>query len=160
MATETWDNFGSRNNLLPDSTMPLPEPMLTSHMCRTILQRVSKLLYCVMGLRITLLTFPGGQWINALTFQPFSCNHTQQLFEITKTQDIFSLAAVAWKHPKYPCFYILPLEFEVNIDIYKHENSEVIYSNRNKSPNGMSGNSRLQKHGRHVNSFHLTKCIG
>ena len=53
----------------------------------------------------------------------------------------------------YPCFCILPLEFEVNIDIHKHENSEVIYSNRNKFPKEMSGNSRLQKHGKHVNRF-------
>ena len=63
----------------------------------------------------------------------------------TQTQDIFSLADAAWKHPKYPCFCILPLEFEVNIDIHKHENSEVIYSNRNKFPKEMSGNLRLQK---------------
>ena len=42
-----------------------------------------------------------------------------------------SLADAAWKHPKYPCCCILPREFEGNIDIHKHENSEVIYSNRN-----------------------------
>ena len=66
---------------------------------------------------------------------------------ITQTQDLFSLADAAWKHPKYPIFCILPLEFEVNIDIHKHVNSEVIYSNRNKSPKEMSGNSRLQKYG-------------
>ena len=64
---------------------------------------------------------------------------------ITQTQDIFSLADAAWKHPKCPCFCILPLEFEFNIDIYKHKNSEVIYSNRNKSIRGMFGNSKLQK---------------
>ena len=64
---------------------------------------------------------------------------------ITQTQDIFSLADSAWKHPKYPCFCILPPEFEVNIDIHKHENSEVIYSNHNKFPKEMSGDSRLQK---------------
>ena len=45
---------------------------------------------------------------------------------ITQTQDIISLVDAAWKHPKYPCICILPLEFEVNIDIHKHENSEVI----------------------------------
>ena len=83
-----------------------------------------------------------------------------ELHGITQTQDIFSLADTAWKHHEYPCFCILPLEFEVNIDIHKHENSEVIYSNRNKSPKEMSGNSRLQKHGKHVNRFHLTKCTG
>ena len=61
--------------------------------------------------------------------------------------DIFSLADAAWKHPKYPCFCTLPLEFGVNIDIHKHENSEVLCSNRNKSPKEMSGNSRFQIHG-------------
>ena len=59
----------------------------------------------------------------------------------------FSLVDAAWKHPKYPCFYILPLEFVVNIDIniHKHENSEVLCSNQNKSQKEMSGKSRLQK---------------
>ena len=32
-----------------------------------------------------------------------------------------SLADAAWKHPKYPRFNILPLEFGINIDIHKHE---------------------------------------
>ena len=27
---------------------------------------------------------------------------------------------------KYPCFYILPLEFGVNIDMYNHENTDVL----------------------------------
>ena len=72
---------------------------------------------------------------------------------ITHTQDIFSLADATRKHSKYPCFCILPLEFGVNIDMHKHENSEVIYSNRNKSPKGMSGNSRLQKHGNMLIDF-------
>ena len=89
--------------------------------------------------------------------KPVSLGHGQV---ITQTQDIFSLADTAWKHPKYSCFCILPLEFEVNIDIYKHENSELIYSNCNKFPKEMSGNARLQKHGKHVNRFHLTKCTG
>ena len=62
-----------------------------------------------------------------------------------QTQDIFSLADAARKHSKYPYFCILPLEFGVNINIHKHENSEVLCSNRNKSPKEMSGNSRLQK---------------
>ena len=85
---------------------------------------------------------------------------TRTLCIITQTQDIVSLADAAWKHPKYPCFWILPLEFEVNIDMHKHENSEVIYSNRNEAPKEMSGNSRLQKHGKHINRFHLTKYTG
>ena len=38
--------------------------------------------------------------------------------QITQTQDKFSLADAPWKPPKYPCFWILPLEFEVNIDIH------------------------------------------
>ena len=45
---------------------------------------------------------------------------------ITQTQDIFSLTGAAWKHPKHPCFCILPLEFEVNIDIHKHENMKTL----------------------------------
>ena len=61
---------------------------------------------------------------------------------MTQTPDIFSLADAAWKHPKYPCFWILPLEFGVDINIHKHENSEVLCSNRNKSSKEMSGNSR------------------
>ena len=79
---------------------------------------------------------------------------------ISQTPDIFSLVDAAWKHPKYPWFCTLPLEFVVNIDIHKHENSEVLCSNRNKSPKEMSGNSRLQMYGKHVNRFHLTKCTG
>ena len=31
IATEIWVNTGSGNGLLPDSTKPLPEPMLTYH---------------------------------------------------------------------------------------------------------------------------------
>ena len=31
MATEILDNIGSGNGLLPDSTKPLPETMLTHH---------------------------------------------------------------------------------------------------------------------------------
>ena len=60
-----------------------------------------------------------------------------------QTPDIFSLADAAWIHPKYPRFCILPPEFGVNIDIHKHENCEVLFPNRNKSPKEMSGNSRL-----------------
>ena len=39
---------------------------------------------------------------------------------ITQTPDKFSLADAAWKHPKYPCFSLLPLEFGVNNDIHKY----------------------------------------
>ena len=66
------------------------------------------------------------------------------VYAFTQTQDIFSLADTAWKHHKNPCFCILPLDFEVNIAIHKHENSEGTYSNRNKSQKEISGNSRLQ----------------
>ena len=31
MAAEIWVSIGSGNGLLPDSTKPLPEPMLTDH---------------------------------------------------------------------------------------------------------------------------------
>ena len=63
---------------------------------------------------------------------------------------------------KYPCFCLLPLEFGVNIDIHKHENSEVPCWNCNKFWKEMSGDSTLQIHGKHVNRFHLTaqaKCL-
>ena len=87
--------------------------------------------------------------------------HDQCKDVMSQTPDIFSLADTAWKRPEYPCFCILPLEFGVNIDIHKHENSEVLCSNRNKSLiKEMSGNSRLQIRGTHVNRFHLTNCTG
>ena len=79
---------------------------------------------------------------------------------ISQTPDIFSLVDAAWKRPKYPWFWILPLKFVVNIDIHKHENSEVLCSHHNKSQKEMSGNSRLQIHRKHVNRFHPTKCTG
>ena len=78
--------------------------------------------------------------------------------KISQTPDIVSLVDAAWKHPKYPWFCRLLLEFAVNIDTHKHENSEVLYSNRNKSPKEMSGNFRLQIRGKHTDRFHLTKC--
>ena len=62
------------------------------------------------------------------------------------------------KTSQIPTFLHMALQFKVNIDIHKHKNSEVIYSNHNKSPTEMSGNSRLQKPGKHVDRFHLTKC--
>ena len=31
MVAQDWVNIGSGNGLLPDSTKPLPEPMLTNH---------------------------------------------------------------------------------------------------------------------------------
>ena len=31
MATDIWVNIGSGDDLLPDDTKPLPEPMLTYH---------------------------------------------------------------------------------------------------------------------------------
>ena len=65
---------------------------------------------------------------------------------IPQTPDIFSLADAAWKHLKYTCFCVLPLEFRVNIDIHKHENNEVLCSNCHKSLKEMAGNSILQKH--------------
>ena len=60
------------------------------------------------------------------------------------------------KHTQYPCFCILPLEFGVNIHIRKHENSEVLCSNRSKSPKEKSVHSRVQKPREHINRFYLT----
>ena len=76
---------------------------------------------------------------------------------ITWTPDIFSLADTAWKHHKYPCFCILPLEFGVNIDMHKHEKGEVLCYNPNKSSKEMPGNPSLQIHGRHYHRYHLAK---
>ena len=87
----------------------------------------------------------------------YACGSVQG---IPPTPDIFSLADATWKHPKYPWFCILLLDIGVNIDIHKHENSEVLCSNCNKSPKEMSGNSILQIYGKHVNRFDLTKCTG
>ena len=44
MATVILDNIGSGNGLLPDGTMPLPEPMLTSSegFCGILLRAVSQ----------------------------------------------------------------------------------------------------------------------
>ena len=56
--------------------------------------------------------------------------------------------------------YIYPLRFGVNIHKRKHKNSEVLFSNRNKSPMEMSVNSRGQKHREHVNRSYLTECTG
>ena len=77
----------------------------------------------------------GGIWCNFANIGPrnsiqlliwyamcWKCQYWCQ-FPITQTQDIFSLVDAAWKHAKYPCFCTLPLEFEVNIDIHKHESS-------------------------------------
>ena len=61
-------------------------------------------------------------------------NRLFDVCQMTQTPDIFSLVNAAWEHTKYPCFCILPLEFGVNIDICKHENSEVLCSNRNNPP--------------------------
>ena len=36
MATEIWVNIGSGNDLLPDGTKPLPEPMLSKSKSRDI----------------------------------------------------------------------------------------------------------------------------
>ena len=105
------------------------------------------------------MTMISRYWMTEIT-NGFPKGKTMGRMTITQTPDIFSLADAAWKHHRYPCFCTLPLEFEVNIDIHKHENREVICSNRNKSPKEMPGNSRLQKHGKNINRFHLTKCTG
>ena len=94
-------------------------------------------------------------------FKNFKCclNYMSKLDRNYPNPRLFSLADAAWKHPQFPGFCLLPLEFGVNIDIHKHENSEVIHSNRNKSPKEMSRN-QMPPVGKHVNRFHLTKCTG
>ena len=47
----------------------------------------------------------------------WSLNVWVPCLRMPQTPDIFSVADAAWKHPKYPCFCILSLEFVVNIDI-------------------------------------------
>ena len=67
-------------------------------------------------------------WCKAITWT------NDDFLSMPLTPDIFSLAEAAWKHHRYPCFCIFPLEFGVNIDIHKHGKSEVLCSNRYKSP--------------------------
>ena len=101
--------------------------------------------------------------IGGISHTSLSCWRFNRLFDehqMTQTPDIFSLVDAAWKHTQYPCLCILPLEFGVNIHIRKHENSEVLCSNRSKSPREKSVHSRVQKHREHVNRFYLTKCTG
>ena len=73
MATEIWVNIGSGNGLLPDGTMPLPEPMLTDHLWSSVafisvqfhktclnhqsLKSVWKLQHKIS------FKFPRGQWV-------------------------------------------------------------------------------------------------
>ena len=47
----------------------------------------------------------------------WSLNVWVSCLRMPQRPDIFSVADAAWKHPKYPCFCILSLEFVVNIDI-------------------------------------------
>ena len=61
-----------------------------------------------------------------------------------QTPDIFSLVDAEWKHPKTPMFLHIAARVR-GLDIHKHENSEVLCSNRNKCSKEMSVNSRLQK---------------
>ena len=62
MATEIWVNTGSGNGLLPDSTKPLPEPMLTDHQSsdihiRAISQEMPQLSITEIRLKIMYLKF-------------------------------------------------------------------------------------------------------
>ena len=72
-------------------------------------------------------------WGHTYTTEP--CSHAAPMYrylQCPKPQIYFP-----WRtqhENTYPCFCILPPEFGVNIDILKHENNEVLCSNRNKSP--------------------------
>ena len=106
MVTQIWVNTGLGNGLLPDSTTPLSEPMLEFLFCgiylRAIMQRVPKLLYCVMSLKIRLLkllpNLPGtnelnkvsitaclllGLLLNSLAPGRFQFNFRQVIFKLT-----------------------------------------------------------------------------
>ena len=76
METEIWVNIGSANDLLPDGTKPLPEPMLTDHQwspsdirIMAISQEKPQPSIAKISLKITYLNFhwnfPGA---NELTF--------------------------------------------------------------------------------------------
>ena len=112
-----------------------------------------------MGKSVFYLTHWGRQKnaiISQTTFSTAFLRFRWSLFlrlQCPKPQIYISLVDATWKHPKYTCFQILPLEFGVNINIYKHENSEILYSNHNKSQTKMSGNSRLQMHGKMLIDF-------
>ena len=75
MVTEIWVNIASGNGLLPDSTKPLPKPMLTDHhwspvifIIRAISQEMPQPSITKIYLKITYLkfhsNFPGAnEWI-------------------------------------------------------------------------------------------------
>ena len=76
--TEIWVNIGSGNGLLPDSTKPLPEPMLTDHQwspsdihIRAISQEMPQPSVTKICLKITYLNlhlnFPGANELTAST---------------------------------------------------------------------------------------------
>ena len=77
MATVIWVNIGSGNGLLPDGTMPLPEPTLTTSSLRysdihlrAISQEMPQPPITKICLKITCLKmsfeFPWGQWVNKI----------------------------------------------------------------------------------------------
>ena len=87
----------------------------------------------------------GEHWTlrECLTNQPWLITHARYLqLNYANSRYIFP-GGRSMKTSQMPIFCILPLEFEVNIDIHKHENRGVICSNRNKYPKEMSGSSWL-----------------
>ena len=63
MVIQIWVNIGSGNGSLPDSSKPLPEPMLTYQWCpvafisRVISEWMPKPLFCIMSLKIIILNY-------------------------------------------------------------------------------------------------------
>ena len=54
MVTYVWVNIGSGNGLVPDSTKPLPEPVLTDHYgLSVVLQLCAQDINPLMGMNIT-----------------------------------------------------------------------------------------------------------
>ena len=82
---------------------------------------------------------------------------------MTKNLDIFSLVAIVigghWKHHKYPCFCIIPLEFGGIVDIYTYLHSMVLCWNCNRYSLKMHGHSELHIHRNHIGTFHLNQCL-
>ena len=94
MATEIWVNIGSGNGLVPDSTKPLPEPMLTNHQWSPVTFRSGQFHKRCLNhqsnpfenyMSKISFNFPRGQWVNYIvdkTSVP-EAEH-QSEFELTK----------------------------------------------------------------------------
>ena len=92
------------------------------------------------------MAFTWEQFHKCSWTQSVRCVRELQFWNKMKHEYIFSLVATGlfWKYHKYnPCFCILSTEF-----IHKHQVTEVLYQNGNRSSVKISGNPKLQLHGK------------